>query len=49
MDNTNTNINVCVRIRPRTSTKEDSENLWKIEGSNILNTKSKEIFNFGNY
>lgn len=40
------NITVCVRIKPRIAEKND-ENLWKIEGNNILSLKSKEIFTYG--
>jgi len=45
------NINVCIRIRPINS--EDNNfskqtSLFKVEGSSIINLKSKDILTYGN-
>ncbi len=40
------NITVCIRMKPR---RDDKESTLKVEGNNIYNSKTKEVFAFGKF
>ena len=50
-NNSSENISVNIRIRPKQLDDNNNENnqtksLWKIEGNNVINMKSKDIFSY---